>query len=198
MITWLKNYLKKESKWSIISNILFFTLIILLLIPTTRMEILPHIQRLLLFAPSPLSANDQTSLTESDFEWQYKNAHGIPTRLSKHEGKVLFINYWATWCPPCIAELPSLVKLHKEYKDKVEFIFLSNEDYILSNDFLANKGFTLKSGQIIYKQPTKLTTSSIPTTFIIDKKGKIILHKQGTARWNSADVTHLLDKLIDE
>ena len=121
---------------------------------------------------------------------QYGNKHS----LSEYKGKVVFLNFWATWCPPCYKELPDIEALYKEYKSnqgEVVFIGVTNptsEEYPNSQDiekteiqdFLSEKGYTFptvfdETGDLL----NSYQISAFPTTFIINKKGNIIGYVPG-------------------
>jgi thiol-disulfide isomerase/thioredoxin len=116
--------------------------------------------------------------------------------LNNAKGKVILINFWATWCPPCIAEMPYLDGLYRDYKDKVVFLFVSNEDASTTQAFLNKKGYALTSIKPISYSPKLLETNSLPTTYLIDKKGGIVIKKTGSADWNSQSFRKTLDELV--
>jgi thiol-disulfide isomerase/thioredoxin len=111
------------------------------------------------------------------------------------KGKVLFINFWATWCPPCIAEMSSIQELKKSYEGEVEFILISNEDLQKTQQFFDKKSFDFESYQPL-KIPEVFKVKSIPRTFIINAKGEIIIDKAGAVNWNSAKVKEIIDQAI--
>ena len=116
---------------------------------------------------------------------------------SELKNKVIFINLWATWCPPCIAEMPSIQKLHSDYSDKVLFLLISNESFEKTNRFKKAKGYDF----LVYRPssiPQPLYGKSIPRTLIIDSEGKIKVEKTGAVDWNSNKIRSLLDELIEE
>lgn len=191
-------YFKKESKWNILFNFLTLILIILLLIPSTRQEILPRILRLTLFSPNVIESNEQDQLNGKDFAYQFKDSLGEMQKLSEWKGEVILVNIWATWCAPCVAEMPSLQDLYNDYKGKVKFVFLTNEGSEVTTPFMKKRGFDLPVSQIVYRLPEKMQTGSIPATFLITKSGKIAIRKVGTAKWNSSAVRETLDQLIAE
>ncbi len=113
-----------------------------------------------------------------DFSWYDEN--GKTVSLKDYRGKVVFLNFWGTWCPPCRHELPDIVALEKQYRGKVKFIGVALER---SKDNLLQRltGFANTNGmeyQILVGSPEIAKAyggiSGIPTTFIIDKTGKII------------------------
>ncbi|UWX56650.1 TlpA family protein disulfide reductase [Maribacter litopenaei] len=62
------------------------------------------------------------------FVYELENLDGEPVNAKVGDGEITFISYWATWCPPCIAELPSIDGLYQDYGDKISFLMISNED----------------------------------------------------------------------
>ena len=97
--------------------------------------------------------------------------------LSEHRGKVVFLTFWATWCPPCIAEMPAIQELSEKYGNDVVFIGVDvAEDTRKVQDFINREGYTYnigldKTGYLI----TELyPTDGIPYTLIIDAKGFIV------------------------
>lgn len=87
--------------------------------------------------------------------------------------KPVFINFWATWCPPCVNEMPDLQEVYDEYKDRVDFIFVnSGESKEIINDFMINEGgdYTFPVGYDPRGESAMaLNVISIPTTYILDK-----------------------------
>lgn len=196
----LKNYIEKQKKKSLfskITDVLFIVLIIGLLIPQTRTPIMVFIKQLTNFSPSVSVDDNFGTLNKNDFQWEFLDSGHQKKQLQDFMGKPILINFWATWCPPCIAEMPSLQKLQNDYKDKVHFIFISHEDQSLTFQFLREKGWNLKSYRPLTTEPELLQSNSLPTTFIIDKDGTIVVKETGNKNWNSDGVKELLDNLID-
>ncbi len=192
-----KAYFEKESKLNIVLNFLFFTLLLLLLIPSTRREVLPRIQRLMMFSPNTVAESEQKALSGKDFAYQYKDKKGEMHTLSDLRGEVIFLNIWATWCPPCVAEMPSIQALYNDYKDKVRFVFLTEEGQEKVDPFLQKHKFDLPVYQMIFRLPENLATKSIPATYVISRDGKLAIQKVGIADWNSDNVRETIDKLLD-
>ncbi|MFK5982983.1 MAG: redoxin domain-containing protein [Flavobacteriaceae bacterium] len=183
------NFIKKQ--WS---NILFGVFIVLMIVPQTRMPIQVFIQRFISFSPSEIAKEDRATL--KDYNWNLAKLNSERINLSQSEGKVILINFWATWCPPCIAEMPELQELYNEYGDKVDFYFITNEKPETVNLFLEKKGFNLPIFLQIEKSPEVLESSSLPTTYLISKSGEIIMRKTGAASWNSDSVHEVLNGLL--
>ena len=115
--------------------------------------------------------------------------------LSDLKGKVVFVNFWATWCPPCREEMPSMQKLYlKMPKDKFEIVALYNKD-----DIATVKAFTEKLGvtfPILSDQHNiigkKYGVTGLPETFIVDKQGVLREKFIGPADWDSPKNADLL------
>ncbi|PHQ56294.1 MAG: thiol-disulfide oxidoreductase [Lutibacter sp.] len=174
-----------------ISNILFIMLVAMLLYPPTR----EWGMRQIAFAPSIENAENTESI--DSYHWELKGLNTPTINFKELEGKVVFINFWATWCPPCRAEMPMIQNLYNDYKDKIAFVFVTNEDWNTVSTFFGKKGYDLPIYNSISRPPQKFTeTNSIPASYLIDKKGAILISKVGAADWNSKKVRNLLDELI--
>jgi len=192
----LKNYFKKKTKLAIVIDVVIGIVLLLLLIPATRKDMAAIILKPTLFIHQPKVNKEKPVLMAESYNWKLQNQDGITLTLDDFRNKVLFINLWATWCPPCIAELPDLNKLYNDYREDVEFLFVSNEEIKVMSDFLTKKGFTIPVYTPINQYPVDFETSSIPTTFVVNKNGEIVIRKAGVAKWNSQRIRGVLDALI--
>ena len=178
-----------------LKNVIFLIVITILIIPQTRqpIQILLH-KGLALFSPSVIKDTKQPSLV--NYDWKLKDEQGIVFNFEQTKDQVVLVNFWATWCPPCIAEMPSMQSLFNDYKDQVEFVFVSNEDYSVINQFLNKNDYTFKVYNPLTKYPESFDVTNIPRTFLIDKQGHIVIDKTGAANWNSDSVRKTIDDLL--
>jgi len=179
------NFIKKNY-----SNILFVIIIGLMIYPPTKIYFI----RLISFSPPEIKAENQQQIT--DVDWQLKGLNTNNINLQKTENHVVFISFWATWCAPCIAEMPSMQLLYEDYKTKVTFLFVTNEDWQTVSKFYIKRGFDFPTYNQIIKAPNGLESIAIPTTYILDKNKKIVVSKSGAADWNSSATRKILDNLI--
>lgn len=187
----MEKFLKKN--WS---NILFGILVVLMIIPQTRMPIQVFVQRLISFSPSETSSEKQEIL--QDYNWTLINLDSEKNNFSQSKDKVVVLNFWATWCPPCVAEMPSFQKLFDDYGSDVAFYFVTSEKPDKVNRFLEKHEYSFPVYLQHFEAPDKLQSSVLPTTFILSKSGKIIVNETGVADWNSKNVRELLDRLLSE
>lgn len=144
---------------------------------------------------------------EKPFNFMLEDLDGNPLRLSDYAGKVVLLNFWATWCPPCKAEIPHFIELVTENKDKgLIVIGLSADrggvevvkDWIAKNNVNYSIGMTDSETYQAYQEYLpKSERGGIPFTFIIDRKGKIRHHVVGyreKAEWESLLVPLLNEK----
>ena len=149
----------------------------------------------------PPSAQDM-KVTTIDFDsnvLQFSDLENNIFTLQNFKGKNLFINYWATWCNPCLAEMPYMAKLYENYKDEEDIIFL----YLSREKLEVIKNYIPKDESLqqlpIYKIITDdefFATSGIPTTFIVNSDGEVIVKDLGSAFWNDESVFTFIDNLI--
>jgi len=184
-----KSFLKKH--WS---NILFFVVLILFILPQTRTKIQSWIVVPLIGSPEVFE--NQADKTSADYSVHLKDLQNKSINLEKSKGKPLLINFWATWCSPCLAELPGLVELYEEFGDDVDFYFVSNESADKLKSFLATKKLNIPVYMPNSKLPDFYSSNSIPTTYLINSEGKLVAKANGMANWDSNKVKETIKNLI--
>ncbi len=194
----LKKYYEKSSWWKIGSDIFFYVFILLMIIPATRKPLSTALIKATMRKPNVKTEASVPMLVEEDYTMTFMDMNGKMVSLSDFKDEVILVNFWATWCPPCRAEMPSLQKLYDSYGDKITMLLVSNEDQNVINQYLTENNYNLP----IYIQRSSYTSSfqvgSIPTTFVIAKDGRIVSSKKGAANWNSEKFKRELDQLIME
>ena len=185
-----------------ISNILFWGFLIFLFTPYgagTKAKLIQGVTyiKTMIFSPSASSVEEREKIASLDLSLKgISNASDI--NLNNLKGKVIFINYWATWCPPCRAEMPSIQALYKDYKDKVAFVFITSDDKVKVDTYYTENNFNLPTYSAQTNPPAQINTRTLPTTFIIDKKGNLATKETGASNWNSGGVRKMLDELLVE
>jgi len=172
-------------------DLLWIVAFALILIPTSRAWLLKQFS----FSPSITAISDREPL--ATYNWQLKGLNVSNINFLDLKNKVVFVNFWATWCPGCVAEKPSIQALYNDYKDKVVFLTVTNDSKDKVEAYFKKKGYNLPAYNMITHEPKQLRTESIPTTFVIDKKGMIVI-KSGRADWNTDKIRDYLDTLIAE
>lgn len=194
----VSNYFKKKKPLGIITDIIFVVLVVLFILPATRKDVSAFFIRLTSFPPSTLDSEEQFIVDAKTLDWQLYDLQGNKTSFKALNDKPVFLNIWATWCPPCIAELPSIQELYEDYGDKVNFILISNEDPSKVQKFASEHQYDKLPFYHSSSIPNSFSTNSIPATFIVSRDGRVLVSKKGAARWNSGTTRDLLDKLINE
>jgi thiol-disulfide isomerase/thioredoxin len=202
-MTGFKGYLRKrwadwksKSLLSRLSDLLFVVLIIGMLIPASRKEIAAFVNKVMAPKPGLLSAEKQFTVPEEAWNWSVQDENGQWIALSAHQGKPIFLNFWATWCPPCIAEMPDIQKLYDDFGSKVAFLLITDESPKVVQAFMQRKGFNMPVHFHHYAVPQAFSTNSIPTSWLINSEGKVMMHKTGAAKWNSGRMRDFLDKML--
>ena len=172
------------------ANILFVILIGLLLYPKSKTWILRQIA----FSPSVEKVEKREKL--ANYEWLL---HGINTEnfdFNQAKGKVVIVNFWATWCVPCIAEMPSLQALYDDYGNKVDFLLVTSDSKEKVMPFMEEQGFSMPIYNQISNAPIEFASRTIPKTFLVDKNGFVVI-EAARADWNTKKIRKLLDQLLE-
>lgn len=196
-----------KKKWFTRSNLLTVLMLIfvlaLLVSPQFKGIIIQGLMKIGLFQPPIPQQSDQAgssllSSSEAGGEMVFEDENGKTVNLSDLKGKVVFINFWATWCPPCIAEMPSIYKLSEKFKDKSDVVFMMvdmDADMKKSKNFLQKNGYNLK----VYIPASQISTDyfagALPTTILFDKSGKLVFKHEGGADYSNTEFEKFLNSI---
>jgi len=146
---------------------------------------------------SKLEVPSFPSTTLADYDWTVQSLDGQDFKMTETKGKVVFLNFWATWCPPCVAEMPSIQRLHEKLKDDgIAFVCISNEEASKINQFVREKKFTFPIYAMRGAPPAIYKTRGIPATFILSPDGKIAFRHIGSANWDDEKSIDFIKGLI--
>ena len=149
-----------------------------------------------LLARFSVSSKANHKLSDKAYSWQLVDAESKPYSFEFVKGQVIFLNFWATWCKPCLKEMPEIQKLYEDYGSKVTFLLVTQENTKKVKSFLDRRKLELP---IYYSRdgiPNEIASKTLPTTYIIDKEGTITVAESGARTWNSPQYRRLLDELI--
>lgn len=132
------------------------------------------------------------------YQWKLTDLENRSFDFEDQRGRIVLVNFWATWCPPCVAEMPSMQDLYNDYGDKVTFMFVTSDDRQKVLNFLKRKNLDLPVYYPASETPKTLKSKLLPTTYIIDKEGKIVVAETGAADWNSSETRELIDGLLSQ
>ena len=125
---------------------------------------------------------------------------GTKVNLSKLKGKIVLVHFWATWCPPCVDELPELDRFWQRYKGNPEIALYSvsvDDNWQAIDTFRKQHPFDLP----LYRDPDSKTahkfgTTKFPETYIADRNGKVLYHLAQAIDWDSPEVAQNIDALL--
>ena len=123
--------------------------------------------------------------------------NGQPVNMDLYKGKTLFINFWATWCKPCLEEMPSIQKAKKNLKNEnIEFLFASDESVEQIENF--KKQHMYNFNFVRAENMAELNIMALPTTFIFNPGGKLFFNEMGYRQWDDKSNTDLIINITKE
>jgi len=132
-------------------------------------------------------------------DWAVQALDGRTVPLSTFRGKVVFLNFWATYCAPCLEEMPGIDRLHNSLRnDQVAFLAVSREEGSTVKAFLLTKRLAIPVYVLRQELPPQIPVSGIPVTYILDRSGRARYRWQGPVNWDDDDVRSFLRKLEEE
>ena len=133
----------------------------------------------------------------ADYNFTLVDESGKSIPFRTYENKVVFVNFWATWCPPCVAEMPDIQDLYEEMHGKnVEFVLISLDDeFQKAKDFVKRKEFDFPIFKLASPLPSVYSSQAIPTTYVISPDGEIVVTKSGMAKYNTNKFREFLVEL---
>lgn len=184
---------KKELKsWGLILSVFAFLYFTGLITP-----IMGGLQSLLLATginkPKITLVNKENQIF--DYVGRFVDMEGNPVNLEDYRGKTVFINLWATWCPPCRAEMPHIEDMYVKVKDteNLEFLMIAlDKEMGKSKSYIEDKGFTFPVVHASYGLNNTLQSESIPTTLVVNPKGEIIFYQEGMSNFDTEEFRNFL------
>jgi thiol-disulfide isomerase/thioredoxin len=188
----IMNFIRKN-----ISTLIFAILLLLIVfVPNTKAYFLHGLMQIGLFSPNNEGVLNAERINLSGVK--FKDSKGNTLDLGNLEGKIIFINFWATWCPPCIAEMPSLNKLYNRFKNDKSVVFLfvdADGDFDTSLSFLSKRKYQFPLYKMEAYIPDQFFAGTLPTTVIIDKKGRLSFKHEGLANYADEKFVQFIEKL---
>lgn len=190
----------KTLKKSILEWVGFGAIIAILYFTGLHTEVLGTLQRGLLWtglfdAKTEIETSDGPYLSGSDYGFTMIDNNKVRENLDEYRGKVLFVNVWASWCPPCVAEMPTIETLYSEVSenDNIRFLMISmDEEQENAIDFMERKKFSMPYHFPLTAMPGVFRSAYLPTTYVISKEGQVIYRKEGIADYSSAEFRNWL------
>lgn len=150
---------------------------------------------IMLVGCSSKKTGEQSSIVASQIK--LTDLEGKEVDLTEFEGKTIFVNFWATWCRPCIQEMPSIAALQTQLAGKnIEFFFASDEEVDKIQKFMESRKMKLNFVRV--ENPESLGMQALPTTFIFDGEGNMVYSEVGFRKWDEPATVEMVTKLINE
>ncbi len=179
-----------------IFNALFIIiLLVIVFVPDAKAFVIKSLMELGFYTPKVETPIERLTGLEGI---TFKDAKGNVVDLGDLKGKVIFLNFWATWCPPCRAEMPSISKLYSQFKDDKDIVFIfadADGDFTKSAKFMADRKYTMPVYKVESDVPEKLFAGALPTTVIFDKQGRLSFRHEGVANYADQKIIDFLKKL---
>ncbi len=144
---------------------------------------------------------EKMALGKANYNFTLLSAkNGNAVSFEQWKGKTIFLNFWATWCPPCIAEMPDIEALFQaNNSEKLVLVLIATDkekEKVVS--FLKKKGYEIPVYFLPGALPNEFNSSSIPTTFLISPDGEIVFRHEGMANYNQPHFKKLLNQVSGE
>jgi thiol-disulfide isomerase/thioredoxin len=127
---------------------------------------------------------------------RFTDLQGQAISLQQYQGKTVFINFWATWCKPCIQEMPSIKEAqHILQKENIIFLMASDESSEQIKDFSNTHDY--KFNYVRIDNSEEMNVQALPTTFIYNNSGKLVFSETGSRKWNDKNNIDLILKIAN-
>ncbi|GAC1310070.1 MAG: hypothetical protein NVSMB24_26610 [Mucilaginibacter sp.] len=196
---------KKLITWSNATTVaLALMMVVLFVSPQAKAIMIEGLMKVGLFKP-PVENTEpaKTGAGEANMapSLLLKDPDGKTINIKDQRGKVLFINFWATWCPPCIAEMPSINEMYARYKNNPKVMILevdADNNFGRSVPFMKKNNYEMPVYNTASEMPEGFLSGAIPTTVIIDKNGAVVARHEGGADYTDKGFYKYLDNLISK
>ena len=185
----------KFIKKNIFNTLFIAFILVIIFVPDAKAFFLKGLMEIGFYAPK-IETKKEGSVNLSVI--RFSDLRGNVIDLGDLKGKVIFLNFWATWCPPCRAEMPSINKLYNQFKndEKVVFIFADADGNLnKSGKYMADRKFEMPVYKLESNVPEQIFAGSLPTTIIFDKQGRLSFRHEGIANYADKKFVEFLNKL---
>lgn len=173
----------------IVGNVLFYGLLLLVLLNgDVKSWVLRQLVSVGIFSTSIDKTSAKKSSLPKAASFTFRNENGEVVSTESLKGKVVFINFWASWCPPCRAEMPSIDELYKQFKNDERYVFVfmnEDEDRQKAINYLKKVGFDMPIMTSASAISQDLYSGTLPTTIVLNKAGELAMKHEGMAKYNS-------------
>jgi thiol-disulfide isomerase/thioredoxin len=147
-------------------------------------------------SPTVAKVNNETMLPAEVLDIDLKGINTSSTNLKNLRGKVLFLNFWGTWCPPCRTEWPTVQKLYDLRKDKLEFALIAMQDQEEDvKKFLKDNNYSVPVYIAESPLDPKILPQAFPTTYLIGKDGRILKKEDSSMDWSKDSILEFIDNV---
>jgi thiol-disulfide isomerase/thioredoxin len=147
-------------------------------------------------SPTVANVNNETMLPAEVLDIDLKGINTSSTNLKNLRGKVLFLNFWGTWCPPCRTEWPTVQKLYDLRKDKLEFALIAMQDQEEDvKKFLKDNNYSVPVYIAESPLDPKILPQAFPTTYLIGKDGRILKKEDSSMDWSKDSILEFIDNV---
>jgi len=200
MITEPKYKFSKRQIISYSANTFFIGLICLFLfVPDAKSWVMKQMLNVGFFkADGEKTSQDHTQPLLQSTSLTVKDTKGNTLSINELKGKIVFINFWATWCPPCRAEMPQLQKMYTVLKgnENIIFLFISEDDEIdKANAYFKENNYDLPLYATTGTVQPEIYQGTLPTTLVLGKDGTIAYKHEGIANYNTKEFKNFLESI---
>lgn len=142
----------------------------------------------------------EKNIVPANYDVQLTRLDGSQVSLEEFRGKVIFMNLWATWCPPCLAEMPFIQNLYEDLgEENIAFVMISaDDDAETARKFVEANDYTFPVFQLINGMPQPYTSNALPTTYVISADGNLATVHSGMAKYDSKEFKEFLRDLMSD